>query len=248
MESELVVCIPGPWSDRTDFLRDLVKGTNGNYMLGGMFLANPKEKDHITFEICGQDDRMRQAFEIAGQGKLSHGELEAISTHQSVAYLHFPLNILEQRDRIKKFSTVIQTIGGFAVKIESTGIAHSWEHWHKMLGSENEFDIYCGFVVLIGGEKHYYSCGMHNFGLPDCRVSTAFNPNYAADFMNRFNYYQITEKPSLESGHTFSIDSESPNYFMNLIPDNRHDEDTLFRNPFGLWDMVLIEKNALGNA
>ena len=94
--------------------------------------------------------------------------------------------------------------------------------------------------MLIGEEGHYYSCGMHNFGLPDAQISTSFDSEEAADLLNQFNYYRIIEKPDLESGHTFSLTADSPYYRIELIMDNRNPEDHLFHNPHGLWNLTLV--------
>jgi hypothetical protein len=53
--------------------------------------------------------------------------------------------------------------------------------------------------------------------------------------MNRFNMYQIIEQPRLASGHTFSLDADSPVFQLDLLPDTRHEEEDLFHNPQGIW-------------
>jgi hypothetical protein len=82
---------------------------------------------------------------------------------------------------------------------------------------------------------------MHHFWLPDCQISRQTPIEEAADSMNRFNYYQISEHPTLESGHTFSLTPDSPYYRLTLVADLRHDADELFRNPNGLWTMEKVE-------
>jgi hypothetical protein len=52
--------------------------------------------------------------------------------------------------------------------------------------------------------------------------------------MNRFNYYQIVEQPTLGSGHTFSVTPDTPHYRITLVEDHRHEPDEFFRNPNGL--------------
>jgi len=245
MNPEMMICIPGPWKDRTEFIQRVVVQTYGEFMFAGGILANPKGNDHVAAEFCEPYQDMRRAFEIAGQGKLPADVLSQIATHKSVVYMRFPLEVLRQRDRLLKFTSLLRKIGGFAVKIESTGVAHTWEVWLNLIASENPFDQYRGFVVLIADENHFYSCGMHNFGLPDCQVSRPLPVGEAADTMNRFNVFQIVEKPTLASGHTFSLTAESPCYRLSLIDDPRHGEDVLFRNPNGLWDMKRVEPSAV---
>ena len=48
------------------------------------------------------------------------------------------------------FTNALKRCGGIAVKVESAGVAHEWDHWFDALNSENPFDLYRTFVVLIG--------------------------------------------------------------------------------------------------
>lgn len=138
------------------------------------------------------------------------------------------------------FTSLLRDLGGYAIKIESTGLAHTWDVWHSLVSSRNPFDKYCCFVVLIGDEEQFYSCGMHHFGLPDCQTSRDIPIEEAAEMMNQFNHYQISEQPALESGHTFSLSPESPYYRLDLVDDHRHAADDFFRNPHGLWTMEMV--------
>ena len=213
-------------------------------MFAGQILANPKSKDHVGLELYEADQDMLKAFEYAGQGKIAASTLDLISGHTMTAYLHFPLVVAGQQLRLKRFTTVMREVGGVAVKIETSGIAHEWEMWEGIMNSENPFDLYRGFVTLIGDDGCYYSCGMHHFDLPEAQVSRSVEITEAADLLNRFNYYRIVDRPYLESGHTFSISVDSPSYQLELVADHRHAKDDLFHNAHGLWEMRPVERGA----
>lgn len=69
MNDETVICIPGPWADRSAFLRAIItQAPAGEFLFAGMFLAHSKSKDHVQLDFCESDDAMRDAFRIAGQG------------------------------------------------------------------------------------------------------------------------------------------------------------------------------------
>jgi len=240
MNNELIICVPGTWESRKDFLQTIVTKTSGEFMFAGMILAHTKGKDHVELEFYEPYDQMAEAFGYAGQGKLSDETLNKIVHHRSVVYLHFPLDIASQRSRLVKFTEVISRCGGIAVKIENSGIAHEWERWFSLLRSDNPFDTYCASVVLTGDGQHYYSCGMHSIGLPDAEISSNFDIKEAADLLNQFNYYQLVEKPGLESGHTFSLTADSPHFCIKWLTDRRHPDDDLFHNPHGLWDLTRV--------
>jgi hypothetical protein len=179
---------------------------------------------------------MREAFRIAGQGRLSQPMLDAIEGHRSVVYVYFPMDWLGQRERLRKFTEVLQGAGGFGVKVESSGVAHGWERWFSLLAGST-FDAYCSAVTLIGDTQRYYSCGMHHFGLPETSLPRSIEIGEAAKLMNQFNMYQIVEHPQFESGHTFSVAPDAPHFRVTLAPDSRHAADDLFHNPHGIWDL-----------
>lgn len=203
-------------------------------MFAGGMLADLHCKDHVAVEFTAHDAKIGKAFEIAGHGKISEPILAQIRKHQSVVFLHFPIDLRSQRERLLKFTRLMQRLGGIAVKIESAGIAHSWERWFTLLEG-SVFDLYCAAIVLIGGKDHYYSCGMHHFGLPECAVPASIPIVEAADLMNRFNFHQISEEPTLVSGHTFSLSSDAPIFRLTLKDDESHDTDHPFFNELGVW-------------
>ena len=240
MENEIIVCIPGTWENHTKFIESVVVSTNGDFMFAGFVLAHPKGNDHVELEFYDADEQMAEAFKFGGQGKLSDATLDQIAQHQSVVYLHFPFDIVSQKERIAKFTEVLSRCGGIAVKLETSGAAHEWERWFELLNSDNLFDTYCASVVLVGDKDFYYSCGMHNFGLPDVQISNKFDAPEAADLMNQFSYWQIVEKPVLKAGHTFSLAADSPHFRLELSKDKRHSKDDLFYNPNGLWELQRV--------
>jgi hypothetical protein len=237
MTTDLLLCVPGPWKDRSDFLRKVVTHEPmGRYMFAGGILADVTDKEHIAVEFASADPQMSEAFELAGQGKIAARLLSEIEKHQSVVYLHFQGDIRTERERLIKFTKLLQQLGGYAIKVESAGAAHAWDRWFSLLGG-SLFDLYCSSVVLIGGKDHYYSCGMHHFGLPECAVPTSVDLGEAADLMNRFNFWRIDENPTMQSGHTFSLSKDEPAWRLKLEADERHETEHPFFNPHGVWKL-----------
>lgn len=237
MEREIVVCIPGTWADRRKLVESVVVSTNGEFMFAGMILAHPSGNEHVELVFSEPYEQMASAFEFGGQGKISTETLEKVAEHQSFVTLYFTGDIVSQKDRILKFTEVLSKCGGIAVRLENSGIAVEWQNWFELLGSDNLFHTYSASVVLIGDEQYYYSCGMHSFGLPDTQISNRFDPAHGADLINRFNYWQIVEKPVLEAGHSFSLTEDSPHFRLGLTKDLRHSEDELFYNSHGIWEL-----------
>ena len=203
-------------------------------MFAGNILADTKQQDHVPLEFYGPDARMGKSFETAGQGRLPQDCLEQIRQHTSVVYLHFPINLQEQRERVGKFTEAIRWAGGIAVKLESAGIAHTWETWLARLRG-SMFDLYCCAIVLVGDKSSFYTCGMHHFGLPECEVPNDMGTAKGADLINRFNFWRITERPTLKSGQTFGLAADQPHFQLELRSDARHEAEDLFHNSHGIW-------------
>jgi hypothetical protein len=115
-------------------------------------------------------------------------------------------------------------------------VAHTREHWLEHAGSENPVGIYALFVQLIGSDARSFSCGMHNFGLPDAAAPATLDVREGSELLNVFNFYQLTEAPDLHDGETFSADSGSPRYRLTRgpYPDDYDPGEPLY-NPHGLW-------------
>jgi hypothetical protein len=233
--TEAIFCIPGGWADRSDFIRRVVTHEpKGRFMFAGMVLADMQEKEQVGLEVHPRDPQIRRAFELAGQGKLTEAVLAAVDRHVSVAYLRAPPRLLEERTKVAKFTKLLEGVGGLAIKVESAGVAHTWERWRELV-SGTAFDLYAAAVTLVADRDHYYSCGMHNFSLPDCEVPRTLPPEAAAELMNQFNHWRLTDTPVLADQHTFSLTSTAPRYRIQLEADARHAADEPFFNPHGLW-------------
>jgi hypothetical protein len=241
MDRETILCIPGPWASRSEFLRAIITvEPPGDFMFAACILAHAKERDHVPLTYEDADPRMSESFRVGGQGKLSEATLQKISSHAGVAYLHFPLDLPGQRDRIIKFTDVVRRAGGLAIKVESSGVAHEWNRWSYLLTGE-DFDLYCCACMLMADRKHFYSCGMHHFGAPECSVPREMDLGEAADLINQFNLFQIVDRPRLATGHTFSVSDDAPRFRLTLEDDRRHAPDDLFHNPDGIWVLTPCE-------
>jgi hypothetical protein len=205
----------------------------GQFTWADGMLVDVEAQEHVKLDLGEVDPGLVEDFRIAGRGKLSDEVLARIAGHASVAYLRFPTNILEQRERLLQFTRLLARVGGIAIKIETSGIAHTLEHWMGLLVG-TAFDLYCASVVLVAADSYAYSCGMHHFDLPDSAIPRSLG-NQGAELMNRFNFWRIAEQPRLANGHTFSVAPGSPPLRLTLVEDSRYPAGDLFHNPHGVW-------------
>lgn len=208
-------------------------------MFAGLMLADVHNKDHLSTDFAPADPSMATAFEFGSQGRMSANLLETVAGHKSVVYLYFPRDLLAQRNRMLSFCDILRRAGGIAVKIETSGVAHSFQQWEERLNG-TLFDHYTAAITLVGDTDAYYSCGMHNFGFPDCETPASLGIEAGADLMNRFNLWRLDEVPEFEDGHTFSLAADAPMFRMRHMEDMRHEADHLFFNPHGLWRLERV--------
>ena len=235
----MIVCIPGPWLDRSAFVQRVITlEPAGRFVFAGGVLADVEYQHQVPLDFLGHHPRMLEAFQAATRGDLSPELANAITEHQSSIYLQFPLDFLNQREQVLKFTKVVERLGGIAIKLESSGVGHSWQRWFKLLSSENLFDWYCAMVILLGTEHDYYSCGMHHFKLPDSSIGTELPIKEAAIVLNKFNYWRLLERPELESGEIFGVGGGESRFRLRLKPDDLNPKGDLFNNPYGIWRLT----------
>ena len=199
-----------------------------------------REQDQLRVQLLGRHPRMVDAFRAAGRGDISAELEEEIAQHQSSIYLRFAANFVEERTRVLKYTELARQLGGIAIKIESSGVGHSWERWFHLLASQNGFDWYCAVVMLLADEGIYYSCGMHHFGLADAAIGKHLAPRNAGNLLNKFNYWRIVEPRELKSGDIFRLDDSNRRYRVDLKRDQINPTEDLFHNPQGLWFLTLL--------
>lgn len=231
---EIVLCIPGPWVDRNELIERIVKDSEC-YILAGTILMNIETQDGFELQLEGPDERMQAAFEAAGSHWKDTPEMECIASHKSVVYLISKGGSVESAHSIMEAASGLLKAGGFAVKVESTGLAHPATDWKEQCKYKYLFKSHSSYVVYITSEQ-VYSCGMHNFGLPDAIVERSESEN-PSELLRVFTHYLLSESPAIKSGQTFSPATDAPKYRILEHTSINYGEDSLFNNPFGTWKL-----------
>jgi hypothetical protein len=195
----------------------------------------------FTVDIYNRDPNLRTAFACAGAGRLTSGELDLIDTHSLTVYLlaysrGFPV----VAEMIEAASALLST-GGFAAKIESSGLAHNRTTWFALRDGPPS-RLVDHFVVYVSSGHELCSCGMHSFDLSDAAISLDADPG-AQNLLATFNRYQATEQPSIRAQDTFQPSPNSPVYRLDHRPYSLYSSDSLFYNPNGLWHLQILSSN-----
>ncbi len=122
----IVIGIPGRWTDGTAIIETTAKDSAG-YMFVGMTLTNLESNWSCELDVCEHDPDLRRAFETAGSGRIDDSTLDEIGAHSFTLYLSCDGGALDKARALMNAATAMLDCGGLAVKIESTGIAHTTE-------------------------------------------------------------------------------------------------------------------------
>lgn len=237
--SELIIGVPGPWRERKELMEAMVR-QKADCLFAGLIFMEQSTKEACTFDFSDHDENLAQAVETAGQGAFSDEQLDAVRGHNGIAWLIFDEPDLQKARTAARFAKVLLDAGGVGVKIDSSGLAHTPERWLSDWDSDDPWAVYGLFVVLVGDDDRFYSCGMHTFGLPDAAVPSSLGAEEGARLLNLFNAYRMVESPTLNSGETFSVEADSPRYRLSLGPYVDGYEDTAMLNPHGLWTLTSL--------
>ena len=234
----IILCIPGPWADRTELIKSFLNHKALAYVLDENQLNERETGDSCQLEIRGRDERLHKAMEVAGEERLSAELLEDIEAHSSVVYLRLDEVGLEAAGTLAHFATVLLSIGGLAVKVEHAGKAFDGAFWAENYNSDDIVCFYNLFVSLVAEGALFLSCGMDQFGLPDCSTNAVIGADEGAYVMNVLNIYQLTESPSFEDDQTFCAGEDERTYTMTHQPyPDEYEADSPLNNSLGRWHL-----------
>lgn len=238
---QTVIGIPGLWADRADIVTSIARRSAG-YLFAGMVMMKIGTKDRVKLEIYEHDPNLKNAFSIAGHGRLTKEDLETIGSHTFTLYLVADGGSVEAAKKLLHAANALLESGGIAVKIESTGTAHRADQWAEFCAHDylETWAILQAFVAYIGGDGVYYSCGMHNLGFPDAIVEADIASDEAVKLLQTFLGHLVVENPMIDDRDTFSVDAGTPRYRLFHEACTLYAASDLFHNPFGMWKMVPV--------
>jgi hypothetical protein len=231
-----ILCLPGNWPDAAAFR---LAASAIQLPAAGSFIVDTVTGSHVEFEITPRDPRMRDAFASASGGEVEGEELDAIAAHQSVLYLLGETGDLDKLKPLIQIATRLLPHGALGIKVESAGVAAPIERWLALSVRLDPFGLIRCFVVVGHGDERTYSCGMHNLGLPDVVINDVATAE-AAHVINRFNLYQLIERPTLSDGQTFATEAGARAFTMHKEPCTMWPQDDPYFNPFGMWRLVPV--------
>jgi hypothetical protein len=234
------VGIPGFWQNRSEIRESLI---TQDLLFAGFILLDHQTKFHVQLEVAPYDPDLAVAFGYAGGGLISEKELERIANHEHTLYLICESQEPKDLQMLMHVGAKVLQAGGLAVKVETSGIAHSKERWMELTHGGNENSLYQALVAKVRHEEGLYTCGMHQFGMRDAIVYDAMILlDDAAQLLNGFLLYLMLEKPEIQVGHSFSLGEVSSWYRIGVEECTSYEADHPYYNPFGLWSLKPMRK------
>jgi hypothetical protein len=224
------MAVPGPWRDAEEVQRALrARGISAELAERGPIGARQLRVDVV------EDDDLAAAFDWGRSGPLADDLSKRIAACKRAALIECGSCLNEMPAEVAQLGRALRDAGGLAVRMEASGAASAWEPWLEHLESGHPARLYmCAALLVQDDQGAVFTCGMHQFDLPDAQIRMD-EPSAAAAWLDAFCAYQLVEKPTLISGHTFQPKVEVPRRTLERWPDHRHRPDDGRHNPFGLW-------------
>jgi len=229
-----VLGIPGTWESRDEITSAIAERSDGYVLVDGVLLDRATNEG-FDVQILEPNSDLRDAFQLASRGALSFEALEAIDRHTFTIYLVASGGTTEHAKTLLHVANGLLRAGGLAVIVESAGIAHSPAAWLDFCLKTKLEDLLAAYVTFYGADGVFFSCGMHNLGLPDAFVEADLSPDDATELLHMFCGHLLLDEPKLDDGHTFSVDEKSKHYRLDKDPCTQFEPDDLYHNPFGVW-------------
>ncbi|QNA88022.1 hypothetical protein G4G28_05155 [Massilia sp. Dwa41.01b] len=245
---ELILCIPGPWDSQQALADDIADGDSGHLLIENLL------RDAETGFTCelvygAADPEVSAAFRVAGPHWAASGAMDDVGEHRCVVYLIGKGGSREAAEAMMRAGAALVDAGGLGVKVESTGIAHGPAYWTEMCEQLPLLTAHRALVVFVVSGHEVYSCGMHNFGLPEAVMAIgkgSIDRTAAADLLRTFTRY-LLEAHDIEVGHTFSVSEGAPVYRIVAATPVDYGPDSLFNNPYGSWRLEAVAPEKKGN-
>jgi len=245
-ENNIILSISGFW-ESADRIRHLIsESSNYKYQLIEDVLFCEGEREGIIFYFDDSVNSLTKNSVHSDANQLITEPGGKLNQHESTVYLKYKGGSAENAKKMMLAGNSFLDIGGYEIKIVTSGITHSKETWQKLIENDRVMDLIFAFVITIHNDKEdfYFTCGMHNLGYPDAIVPGYLDYDGANYLAKAFLYYLLLYDPVLHYDSRFRIDETSLEIYR-LTHENCHiyddyDENIfqLFHNPYGIWRLT----------
>lgn len=235
---KIVLGIPGFWKTRNEFKEAMIRKGNGYIYLGNHIGSFEKPEEFFEIDFSDYNQYVAEAFEIAGNGSFSKDDVNNLKKHNSIVYIISNEGTLENILKIMEVASAVIHAGGIAVNVETSGRACTKNDWLDITNNKEITKVFTAFIQMSRDNNIFYTTGMHSFGYPDVITTVGMEVAEIEQLFRGFCLYSIIEKPKINEGETFSLDSNSPIFLLKKENCTMFEEDDLFFNPYGIWNLI----------
>ena len=222
--------VPGPWRSA----EEVQVALRARGISAGLAESGPIKPHEVRVDVV-EDSQLAAAFRWGRSGALDAELLKRIAACTCAALVECGFRLDESPREVAQLGRAVRDAGGLAVRMEASGAASGWEPWLEHLESGDPSRLStCAVLLVQDDDGVMFTCGMHHFDLPDAQLRTE-EPSDAMSWLDAFCGYQLVEKPTLLSGHTFHPSADVSRRTLERWPDHRHQQNDGRYNPFGLW-------------
>lgn len=244
--NEIVIAIPGKWENKRELTSALLLASvkTKGYTILANILMNAETGSSFKLAVDAPDEHVAQTFEYLNGVKIDAETFKEIEESTAVLYVLAKNTGLEVVKELITAVSDILRVGGLAVRIDTTGIAHSKEAWLELEKNvENVVEVHRHFVTLVDYDTYYSSFGMKSFSYPDVVAPSVTNSEEFISALGSLSFYMVAENPVLNSGETYSNGIEAKFFRMDMKADDRYDNTHIYHNSFGVIHLeAMIEK------
>jgi hypothetical protein len=235
------ILVPGPWQSKAAVESILTQ--EGIPVMTGP--RRPDIRGKVFTEVVFEAGGFADGFLWGNQGPLSDLLVAKVQSTTTAALVEIGLTLEEGAPTAIRVGRALRAAGGVAVRMEASGAASDWDSWLSRLEQGDPRSLLTASVLIVNdGEGTFFTCGMHQFELPDVEI-LASEPDVACSWLMDFCTYSVAECPLLLTGHTFRPDAETPRRRIERWPDWRHHPADGRHNPWGLWRALRPKERGL---
>lgn len=231
---------PGPWRNSEEVIEALQRGG----ITASELDDEPIQPGDYRVDLV-VDRQLADGFSWGREGPLRADLVARVGQCGAAALIQCGHRLDENPAGTARLGRALRDAGGVAVRMEASGAASAWETWLEHLEAGTATGLYaCATLIAEGERGARFTCGMHQFELPDAQIALS-DPAEALAWLDAFCVYQLEEQPVLASGHRFQPTSRVAPRTFERWPDDRHDDSDGRHNPFGVWRFLQPGENAI---
>lgn len=238
---EVILGIPGKWEEHGEFV-ERMNATKSLYIYQNDTIKNKETGKTFEAVFMEYNPVLLNAFDYGGRLELDEVDKAESENFKHTLYILGEVKSEEDAKEIMQAASTVLMAEGMAVKVENSGILHGSGEWLKFTKKMKQVDLFQAFVTIVPHKKFYTSFGMHILGLPEAAIELKKEEDntYSYNLLRTFLYSIYADKMEVNEKNTFALYENEPTFNLKKCKDNRHQQDDLFHNVNGIWELTAV--------